>query len=183
MPPLAADAQDVPPSLTVTLALAGGSYAAAPECSVEAMKTVRYSVGGSLRIDAVPLDAVPASLGLASWLDTGDRHLAYRCVVTPRADGRWSGRSTLLPSGWTIGSGSGDRRVCRYVADSDASGAIDANIEHPLDYVDVAGSLLAQNFLVVRGDQACPAASGGGSLFRRPRHAATSTLTPPRRTP
>ena len=123
------------------------------------MKTVRYSAGGSLRIEAVPLDAVPASLGLVSWLDTGDRHLAYRCVVTPRADGRWSGRSALLPAGWTIGSGSGDRRVCRYVADSDGSGAIDANIEHPLDYVDVAGSLLAQNFLVVRGDQACPAAA------------------------
>ncbi|MEO5881280.1 MAG: hypothetical protein ABIQ06_02600, partial [Caldimonas sp.] len=87
-----------------------------------------------------------------------------RCVVTPRADGRWSGRSTLLPSGWTVGSGSGDHRVCRHVADSDGSGAIDANIEHPPDYVDVAGPLLAQNFLVVRGDQACPAASEGGLL-------------------
>ena len=164
VPPLAADAHDLPPALTVALALGGGSYAAAPDCSVEAMKTVRYSAGGSLRIEAVPLDAVPASLGLSSWLDTGDRHVAYRCIVTPRADGRWSGRSTILPSGWTIGGGSSDRRVCRYVADGDGSGAIDANIEHPLDYVDVAASLLAQNFLVVRGDQACPTASGGDPL-------------------
>jgi len=163
VPPLAADAKDVPPALAVTLALGGGSYATTPDCSVEAMKTVRYSAGGSLRIEAVPLDAVPASLGLVSWLDTGDRHVAYRCVVTPRADGRWSGRSALVPAGWTIGSGSGDRRVCRYVADSNGSGTIDANIEHPLDYIDVAGSLLAQNFLVVRGDQACPATSEGGS--------------------
>jgi hypothetical protein len=84
------------------------------------MKTVRYSAGGSVRIEAVPLDAVPASLGLVSWLDTGDRHVAYRCIVTPRADGRWSGRSALVPAGWTIGSGSGDRRVCRYVADATA---------------------------------------------------------------
>jgi Tfp pilus assembly protein FimT len=61
------------------------------------------------------------------------------------------------------------------VADGAGSGAIDANIEHPLDYVDVAGSLLAQNFLVVRGDQACPAASeaallcaGVGTLPQQP---------------
>jgi hypothetical protein len=113
-----------------------------------------------VRFEAVPLDAVPASLGLASWVETGDRHLAYRCIVTPRADGRWSGRSAIAPSGWSLGGGSGDRRVCRYVADADGSGAIDANIEHPADYVDVAGALLAQNFLVVRGDQACPAGSG-----------------------
>lgn len=162
MPPLAADATDPPPPLAIDIALAGGSYAAAPECSTEAMKTVRHSAGGSVRIEAVPLDALPASLGLVAWLDTGDRHLAYRCVVAPRADGRWSGRSLLLPSGWTLGSGSGDRRVCRYAADGDGSGAIDANIEHPADYVDVAGTLLAQNFLVVRGDQACPVATDDG---------------------
>lgn len=168
VPPLAADATDAPPPLAIDIALAGGSYAAAPECSTEAMKTVRYSSGGSVRIEAVPLDALPASLGLVSWLDTGDRHLAYRCVVAPRADGRWSGRSLLLPSGWTLGSGSGDRRVCRYAADGDGSGAIDANIEHPADYVDVAGTLLAQNFLVVRGDQVCPVATGGGLLGAGP---------------
>jgi len=164
VPPLASDAHDVPPAVAMALALTGGTYAAAPDCSVEAMKTVRYSAGGSLHIEAVPIDALPAALGLAAWLETGDRHVVYRCVVAPRADGRWSGRSTLLPSGWTIGTGSGDRRVCRYAADGDGSGAIDANIEHPADYVDVAGSLQAQNFLVVRGDQACPAATDDGLL-------------------
>jgi hypothetical protein len=159
VPPLAADAQDVPPALAVTLALVGGSYAATPDCSVEAMKTVRYSAGGSVRIEAVPLDAVPASLGLVRGSTPATATSPTAASSRPRADGRWSGRSALVPAGWTIGSGSGDRRVCRYVADSDGSGTIDANIEHPLDYVDVAGSLLAQNFLVVRGDQACPAAS------------------------
>jgi hypothetical protein len=38
------------------------------------------------------------------------------------------------------------------------------NIEHPASYVDVAGALPAQNFLVVRGDQACPGAPDGGML-------------------
>jgi len=161
VPPLAVEANDLPLALGVTLSLTGGSYTAAPDCSVEAMKTVRFASGGSLKIEAVPLDALPSSLGLASWSETGDRHVAYRCIVTPRGDGRWSGRSLVIPSGWTLGTGSGDHRICRYVADADASGAIDANIEHPADYVDVTGSLLAQNFLVVRGDQVCPAASGG----------------------
>jgi hypothetical protein len=122
------------------------------------MKTVRHAAGGSLHVDAVPIDALPASLGLSSWSDTGDRFISYRCIVAPRADGRWSGRSTLAPLGWTIGTGSADRRVCRYASDRDSSGAIDANIEHPAAYAGVAAALQAQNFLVVRGDQSCPAA-------------------------
>ena len=164
VPPQAAQASELPPAVAIALALSGGSYAAAPECSAEAMKTVRYSARASLHIDAVPIDAAPASLGLATWSDTGDRFVSYRCIVAPRADGRWSGRTTLALTGWTVGTGSGDRRVCRYATDRDASGAIDANIEHPADYVDVAGALGAQNFVVVRGDQGCPAAPGTGVL-------------------
>ena len=164
VPPLPSQASDVPLAVAVTLSLSGGAYAAAPDCSTDTMKTVRYTAGGSLRIDAVPIDALPASLGLASWSDSGDRFVAYRCLVTPRADGRWSGRSTLLPAGWTIGTGSADRRVCRYAADRDGSGAIDANIEHPADYAGVAGALPGQNFIVVRGDQGCPAAPDASLL-------------------
>lgn len=164
VPPLAAQANDSPAEVAVALALSGGSYAALPECSAEPMKTVRYRSGGSLHVDAVAIAAEPAALGLASWSDTGERFVSYRCLVAPRADGRWSGRATLMPSGWTIGTGSGDRRVCRYASDRDGSGAIDANIEHPAEYVDVAGALAAQNFLVVRGDQACPGVPDGGML-------------------
>ena len=160
VPPVPSQASETPPAVSVALTLSGGSYTAAPDCSTEAMKTVSYSAGGSLHIDSVPIDAPPASLGLSSWGDTGDRFVSYRCIVTPRADGRWSGRSTLVPSGWTIGTGSADLRVCRYASDRDGSGAIDANIEHPAAYADVAAALQAQNFLVVRGDQGCPAAPG-----------------------
>jgi Tfp pilus assembly protein PilV len=164
VPPLAADAHDTPPPVAVVLALSGAGYPAPADCSTEAMKTVRYAAAGSVHLEAVPIDALPASLGLATWQDTGDRYVAYRCIVAPRADGRWSGRSTLVPSGWTIGAGHDDRRVCRYASDLDGSGAIDANIEHPADYAEVAGSLQAQNFLIVRGDQACPAATAGDLL-------------------
>jgi hypothetical protein len=36
-------------------------------------------------------------------------------------------------------------------------GAIDANIAHPADYRDLAGALVAQNFLAVPGSERCPA--------------------------
>jgi Tfp pilus assembly protein PilV len=163
VPPLAATASETPLPVTALLTLAERSDSDAPECSVDAMKTVRYEASGSLHFAAVPIDAVPAWLGLADWVDSGDRYAAYRCIVKPRADGRWSGRTTLEPKGWTIGSGSADRRVCRFSSDLDGSGAIDANIEHPAAYADVAGTLTAQNFLVVRGNQSCPLAADDGA--------------------
>ena len=148
----------------MTLALSGGSDASPPECHSEARKTVRHSSGGSMHIDAVPIAALPASIGLASWDETGDRYVAYACVVTPRADGRWSGRASLVASGWTIGADarSGQHRVCRYAADRDGSGVVDANIEHPAEYRDVAEALTAQNFLVVDAGAVCPGASAAG---------------------
>jgi hypothetical protein len=80
-------------AFAIALMLAGGNDAAAPKCSVEAMKTVRYMAAGSVHIDAVPIDATLASAGLPDWDDTGERFTAYRCIVTPHADGRWSGRA------------------------------------------------------------------------------------------
>ena len=156
-PPDAAQGNDLPPAFTIALTLSGGSYPIPPSCSVEAMKTVSYRAAGSLHIDAVPIAATPASLGLPGWVETGERFAAYRCAVYPSTGGRWSGRSTLVPSGWTIGTGPGDRRVCRYASDLDASGAVDSNLEHPASYTNVDANLANQNFLVVGGNQACPA--------------------------
>lgn len=86
-------------------------------------------------------------------------HWAYRCVVQPAPNGRWSGRILLLPSGWTIGTTARDHRVCRYSADLDGSGAIDANIEHPASYADLDTYLPNQNFRIVAGDTPCPRAA------------------------
>lgn len=127
LPPDAVRASDEPLPFTISMAMSGGSDAVSPSCSVEPAST----------------------LG-------GDRFATYFCAVYPLASGRWSGRATLVPSGWTIGSGSTDRRVCRYTADLDGSGAIDTNLEHPQAYVGVDGSLPNQNFLVISGSEACP---------------------------
>ena len=163
-PPMAAQASDAPPAFAMSVALAGPGYTTPPQCHVDAMQTVRFISDGSVHFEAVPIGALPTSLGVASWDDTGDRFASYRCVVTPRADGRWSGRVTLVPTGWAIGDAGTSRRVCRFASDRDGSGAIDANIEHPADYVDVNGPLAEQNFLVIAGNQTCPAAPSDSVL-------------------
>ena len=161
-PPRAAEARDSAPALAVRLDLTGGSYPSPAACSVDAMQVVRLGTPPSTRLEAVSAGATPASHGVADWLDTGDRFTAYRCLVPLRGDGRWSGRTVVVPDGWTIGGGASERKVCRFASDRDASGAIDANLEHPADYADVAATLTAQNFLIVRGDQSCPSAPGAG---------------------
>jgi Tfp pilus assembly protein PilV len=155
-PPDAAHASDAPPALSIALAVTGGT---APWCASEAMKTVTVNTAAGLRIDAVPLTATPASLGVASWTDTGERFVAYHCVAYPASGAAWSGRATVVASGWTVGTGPTDRRVCRYSSDLDGNGTIAAAIEHPADYAGVSSALAHQNFLVVNGTEACPAGS------------------------
>jgi Tfp pilus assembly protein PilV len=160
-PPVADAASDTPLPLEVSLVLEGGTPLIAPWCETQALKTVAYVRAGSQRFDSVPIAATPASMGLTEWSDLGERFVGYHCVVIPPVGiARWSGRSSLVPSGWSIGTGPDDWRVCRYSADLDGSGSIDTNIEHPPIYQNVAGALARQNFLVVKGHQACPGSTG-----------------------
>ena len=115
---------------------------------------MRYLVDGSLRLVDVAANATAAAAGLPAWDETEDRFLAWHCIVTPRADGRWSGRVALRGDGWTIGTGSNERRVCRYVPA--LANAIDANIAAAGEDVDVGTALLGRNFLVVGGSERCP---------------------------
>lgn len=151
--PLAAN--EPPPSTAVAIALRDGRYPAPASCFSEARKTVRYLADGSLHLDDVAVDATAESAGLAAWDDTGDRFLAWHCVVAPRADGRWSGRVEVVAGGWTIGITGASRRVCRYLG---AAGdlANDANIAAAGDDTNVGAALVGRNFLVVRGSESCP---------------------------
>ena len=130
-PPDAARGNDAATAFNVALGLTGGSYASAPECSTEPVQTA-----------------------------AGDRYSAYHCLVLPLPNGRWSGRSTIVPVGWSIGNAASERKVCRYSADLDGSGAVDRNEEHPAAYSGVDHTLANQNFLVIKGSEACPAGSG-----------------------
>jgi type II secretory pathway pseudopilin PulG len=152
-PPDAA-AHESPLPTAVAITLRDGDYPAPAACFSETRKTVRYVVDGSLHVDDVAADATAVAAGIASWDETGDRFLAWHCVVAPRADGRWSGSIALISDGWTIGAGRNERRICRYA--SAAANAIDANIAYARDDIDVGTPLFNRNFLVIRGSESCP---------------------------
>ncbi len=152
-PPMASQANEPSLATTIAIAIGPGVYGAAPTCFSEARKTVRFDVGAGLQMADVAVDATAALYGIDRWTDTGERFVAWHCVVAPRADGRWSGRATLVAGGWGIGTTPDAHRVCRYVGGGDRN---DANIAHPADYADVGRTLVAQDFLVVRGSDACP---------------------------
>jgi type IV pilus modification protein PilV len=92
------------------------------------------------------------------------RFLTYACVVEPvDHDGdsgtplRWWGKVSPVTDGtWTLATGNGNFRMCRYTADYDLSSTL-TNNEHPLWYRGVTGALDNQNFLVVNGNGTCPA--------------------------
>lgn len=156
-PPDPDAANDLPLDATVTVTLTDTPTTATPVCHTEALKTVQYRLADGLHQAAVPLQALPGSVGASEWRELGERYLEYQCVVpVASTTQRWSGRSTVLPRGWTLGTTPTAHRVCRYVTDADLSGAIDRNDEHPSVYQDVDSTLRQQNFLVIRGDQSCP---------------------------
>jgi Tfp pilus assembly protein PilV len=127
-PPDAAHANDAPMPLDMMLSLPAAGTPTASPCFDEAHATA-----------------------------SGERFVTYHCVVTSQ-QAAWSGRSTVVPQGWTLGTTAVDHKVCRYSADQDGSGAVDQNAEHPDTYQDVDRALMQQNFLIIKGDQACPAA-------------------------
>lgn len=107
----------------------------------------------SLALDGASASAVPECIS-----EVQERSVTYHCIVAP-AQGRWSGHSSVVPRGWSLGTRAGEYKVCRYSADQDGSGAVDRNAEHPEHYHDVDGALMQQNFLIVKGSEPCPVAA------------------------
>ncbi|MEO8155449.1 MAG: prepilin-type N-terminal cleavage/methylation domain-containing protein [Rhizobacter sp.] len=74
-------------------------------------------------------------------------YLAYTCLVPQSASANgWSGQLRVVPTGWALGATASTYKVCRYSTD------------HPERYVEVHTNLAHQNYLVIRGDAACPEA-------------------------
>jgi Tfp pilus assembly protein PilV len=99
-------------------------------------------------------------------------YVAYFCAIpvpAPPAVQSWSGRANLslstslspaVISSTLADTSAANFKVCRYTPV--ASDTTRNNFEHPLDYVDVIGPLINQNFLVV-GAPAVTAVTGAGS--------------------
>jgi hypothetical protein len=168
-------ANDTPLPLAVVLTLSGAGSGVAPVCVSEAQKVVAIQSAAGTRREAVPWAATPADWGVAGWTELNDRFVAYHCAVTP-LQGHWSGRTTVVPQGWNVGTGTHDFKVCRYSADHDGSGSIDQNAEHPNEYHHVDRALMQQNFLLVPGPLACPAAPPVSFDPTVPVHADVSTV-------
>ncbi len=109
-------------------------------------------------------EGAPASISSGSCVDNAPdtpsplprTHVRFHCrLPTWGTPPTWSGRIDIVPRGWTLGTTASDWRVCRYSADQNGNGRID-NAEHPATYVELDTSLDDQNFLIVRGDRACP---------------------------
>jgi Tfp pilus assembly protein PilV len=155
-PPAPEAANDLPLPLSVTLQLSTRNTTP-PTCLSEPVEEVLVATASGPVTEWVPLGATPASLGVAQWTATGERFVSYHCLIdTSGGSTTWSGRSDVQAAGWAIGQNLGQYRVCRYSSDTDASGAIDRNEEHPATYAQVRAPLTQQHFLVVRGELSCP---------------------------
>ncbi|MEO8280603.1 MAG: hypothetical protein ABI564_12985 [Ideonella sp.] len=162
-----AAARDTPQALTVTLDLSSTGHAQMPACLGEAIRMVDIGSPSSPRPIAVAIGATPASQGLAAWTELGDRYWRYHCAVALAAGApvngnpgppQWSGRLRMTPTGWQLGHISGTLQLCRYSADTDASGQIDRGAEAPDSHADIEDALVEQNYLAIAGEQPCPAA-------------------------
>jgi Tfp pilus assembly protein PilV len=156
VPAVADAANDTPLPTDVVLRSGTGGQDAQPICVTEAMKVVAIRNGSSWHREQVSLAAQPASLGHASWTELGERFTAYHCAI-PIADTADDWAIEVIPDGWHIGHASGEHTVCRFIHQGQRA---------------LMGTL--GNFLVVRADQPCPAASAPGASHA---HAAENIAT------
>ena len=169
-PPAVADpakARETPFPVAVALDLSSIGHSQYPACFGESVRMVDVGSATNPRPIAVPIDATPASQGLAGWTELGDRFWRYHCAISLVAGApvngnpvppQWSGRLRVTPNGWNLGHLAGTRQICRYSADTDASGQIDRGAEAPDSHAGIEEALLEQNYLVIDGPQTCPAA-------------------------
>jgi len=126
----------------------------------------------------VGVAAVDANAMVIAPQATGDRFVAYACLVYPidldldaKTPPAYSARVAVWPSaGWALGTANGSFKVCRYAADANHDGGVRVlsgsnvtgidNLEHPYAYLNAQSGLGNQNFLIVPGQRTCP--SNGG---------------------
>jgi hypothetical protein len=152
-------------ALDLDVTISGGTYSAARINSTTRVPIL--DTNGNIVYDTVTV-ATPTFQcfdDAPSVVPSAQAFVNYSCLVIPSTGvtPNWSGVVTL--TGLSLGTSSNNYRVCRYSADYNGNGSSYANAqlepdnyEHPAFYVKVTGSLARQNFLVVKGDVACPTA-------------------------
>lgn len=166
-------------ALPLDLTLVGGSFTV-PTVKLDSTGT---PVTGVMTVASVVAPTNATSLAdntfycFNDYADNTQSFINYYCIVTPKPASTSAPYSSASPgprvwssqlrlTGLNIGTTAAQNRVCRYSADYNGNGSnmladgvtLD-NLEHPLVYVNVMGSIARQNFLVVRGDVSCPSAA------------------------
>lgn len=115
-------------------------------------ETPNDPVPGTYTVGVVVDVTAPSASTQSCYTAAGSTSVAYYCLVpTPGFPRQWSGRSrvTGLPVASNLSDYDGDVfKVCRYTPEMNDTPS-GGNSEHPLDYVNVAGPLTNQNFLVI----------------------------------
>lgn len=168
-----------------------------PSCFAEYSKTISYTgttttttsstfyltVPADLPLTSTavePYDGVRTAASISNVTDTGERYVAYSCIVhpidldsNPATKMAWTGRPQLTVSGATIAATISGYKVCRFSADYNQNGYVwypaqapssnpSVNVtkidneEHPYAYLNVNKALSNQNYVVIQGDQNCP---------------------------
>ena len=148
------------------------------QAGISTAATESSSPGTATRLQQIVIaETDPTPTGYST---EASRFVAYVCVVTPSDDDddedaspapstptlrRWWGQLVITPvltpgdsAVWTLGTGAGDRKACRFTGDYVIDGAM-SNTEHPLHYRAVTGALDNQNYLVIDGNKTCPSDS------------------------
>jgi type IV pilus modification protein PilV len=112
---------------------------------------------------------VPAGTSVPGYNNLITKFIAYTCVVTPDPSltgddaNSWWGEAKLVTNGsWSFGTTNSDYKVCRFSGNYTNDATI-SNHEHPRYYrrvkpaIDQSGTLDNQNYLVIKGNDNCPA--------------------------
>ncbi len=125
-----------------------------------------------------------ATTQIVSPAATGERYVAYACLVYPAdldsnaaTSAAYTARVVIWPTNtatWSIGTTSGTYKVCRYSADYDRDGGVRVvsgsnvvsidNEEHTYAYLNAQRSLGNQNYLVINARRT----TGGGQPINCP---------------
>jgi hypothetical protein len=126
---------------------------AAPPAAADALTPP----GNSQAVDVVVAQTQPAVASVVCYqADIDITAREYFCAIEVGVAGQWSGRAEV--DGPVLAASVADAdatayRICRYTPYRGSHPVVPddmRNDEHPLDYVDVVGPLVDQNFLVVR---------------------------------
>jgi hypothetical protein len=173
---------------TTTTTTSSTFYLTVPDALLAGLNLQQQTDQNAAATLIAPYAGVSAT-SISNVADTGERYVAYSCIVTPidldassATKNAWTGRLLLTVSGANSAANSSGYKVCRLSSDYNQNGYIwypalaplsNASVhvtkidneEHPYAYLNVSKALSNQNYVVIQGNKSCPSlqSTSGGS--------------------